>query len=153
MSGFNFRLQTLLDLKLRLEDNLKNELGKAIKNLEEQKELLCRQENKLDEQISHAREEASKGITVAKLREYNMYMSFLKQQIQMSEENVKNARKTADKYRERLARALQERRALEKLKERKYEEFLKEQLKHEQVLNDEITSYKFIGEQDAESAR
>ena len=44
MAKFDFKLQPLLNLK-SIEDNMKNELGKAIQKLEDEKNKLAQLEN------------------------------------------------------------------------------------------------------------
>ena len=142
MAKFKFKLQPILNLKFQIEDNLKNKLGKAMAELERQKLALSRMEHKKEQTIQEFREKSSRRITVRKLMEYNTYIAFLNEKIILQKENVNFARNNVDKIRGELIKAVQERKILDKLKEKKYELFLEEQLKDEQKLNDEIVSYR-----------
>lgn len=143
MPKFNFKLQPMLNLKMQLEDQLKNELGKATQKLEFEKNRLSHIENEREEQINRINTESSQGITIEKLKEYGVYISYLKARIEAQKENVNYAHKIVDKYREELIKAVQERDMLEKLKEKKFQEYMLEMNREEQKLNDEIISYNF----------
>ncbi|MCX8147511.1 MAG: flagellar export protein FliJ [Candidatus Woesearchaeota archaeon] len=150
MAKFIFKLQSLLNVKMQMEDNLKNELGKATQKLENEKERLRQIENERIECINQVSGESSRGIMVGKLKEYSAFISFLKEKAELQKENINYAQNVVDKYREQLIKVVQEKEMLEKLKEKKFKEYLKEQFKEEQKINDEITSYKYnktLGEQ------
>lgn len=141
MAKFNFKLQTLLNVKSQQEDNLKNELGKAIQKLEKEKAKLSRLESEKDSYISEFNKKSRKT-TVDKLIQFNGYISFLTEKIKLQKENVNYALQNVDKIREELIKTDREREILDKLKEKKYEIFRQEQLREEQVLNDEIINFR-----------
>ncbi|MCX7841529.1 MAG: flagellar export protein FliJ [Clostridia bacterium] len=143
MPRFAFKFQSILDLKLQIEESLKNELGKSVQKLEQEKEKLSTIEAERDNQIENFNEKSSKGMLVEKLRDHNAYISYLKERIERQKENVNLAQNIVDKNREKLIKAMQEREMLDKLKEKKYKEYLKEQLKLENKANDEIVSFKY----------
>ena len=149
MAKFNFRLQTLLNLKSQQEDNLKNELAKATRKLEKEKAILRSLE---DEEVKLIREfnEKSKKSTVEKLIKFNQYLSFLNSKIKQQKENVNCAARNVDKVRDELIRIVKERKILDNLKDRKHEQFMLEQKKEDQRLNDEIVSYKHKGKDTGE---
>lgn len=150
MAKFVFKFQPILDLKIQMEDSLKNELGKAIHKLEHEKDVLKSIESEREEAINQFNEKSSRGIVVEKLKEYNNYISFLMVRINQQKENVKDAQKNVDKYREQLIKAVQEREMLDKLKEKKLQEYMKEQHQLEQKLIDEVVSYKYAAKSDTE---
>ena len=140
MAQFSFRLQSVLKVKIQQEDNLKNELGKAIRKLESEKLKLARLKTALDDLVAEFNEKTKKT-TVHKLIEYNEYLSLLTSKIKFQKENVNCAALNVDKIREELVKAVKERKILDKFKEKKLEEYLLEQKKLEQKTNDEIVSY------------
>lgn len=152
MAKFTFKLQPLLNVKLQMEDNLKNELGKAVRRLENEKDILKGIEYEREDYINQINSKSSGGILVEKLKEYSRYVSHLREKIALQKENVNLAQLNVDNYREQLIKVVQEREMLEKLKESKYQEFLKEQLKEEQRINDGVISFsyntKLTGEKD-----
>lgn len=144
MAKFSFKLQSLLNVKIQQEDNLKNEMGKAVQKLEREKERLLQLEEEKEGYISELKGNVTKKITVDKIRKYTVYISFISDKIKAQKDNVNFAQKYVDKIREELVKMLKERQILEKFKEKKYEHFLQEQIKEEQKINDEITSYKYM---------
>lgn len=141
MAKFNFKLQALLNVKTQQEDNIKNELGKAIQKLEKEKAELRRLESEIEANISEFNKKSRKT-TVEKLISFNGYISFLNDKIKLQKENVNYASQNVDKVREELIKIDKEREILDRLKENRYEIFQKELLKEEQRLNDEIVSFK-----------
>lgn len=141
MAKFSFRLQPVLNIKSQREDQLKNELGKAIRRLEDEKRKLRELEDELNRLSAKFNEKARKA-TVKKLIEYKEYLSLLVPKIRSQKENVNCAALNVDKVREDLLKAVKERQILEKLKEKKKEAFLLEEKELEQKINDEIVSFK-----------
>ena len=76
------------------------------------------------------------------LIKFKNYISLLTTKIMQQKENINLAAYNVDKVREELIKIVKEREILDKLKEKKYEAYLQEQLKAEQRLNDEIISYR-----------
>ncbi len=140
MASFSFRLQPVLNIRIQTEDNLKNELGKAIQLLEAEKRKHSELESELDGLVNEFNKKTKKT-TVRKLIEVKEYLSLLDSKIKRQKENVNSAMLNVDKIREELVKAVKDRKILEKLRDRKYEEYLLEQKRLEQKTNDEIVSY------------
>lgn len=143
MSKFTFRLQSVLNLKMQVEDSLENELSKAIRRLEEEKGILATIEIEMDSRIQDVNRQSVHGIAVEKLREFNSYLSLLRKKSLLQKENINNAEQNVDKYREELLKVSQQRQMFEKLKEKTHREFLQEENKLEQRLIDERISYNY----------
>lgn len=143
MGKFVFKLQAVLNLKKQIESNLKNELGKAVQELERQKKKLKDIELKRAAYYQEINAKSSSGVSVGKLKEFSSYISLLNEKIEYQKNNVKCAQKSVDKYREQLIVAVQERKMMEKLREKKFEEFMKEQQRDEQKIIDEIASFNY----------
>ncbi len=143
MQKFGFRLESVLNLKTQIEDNAKNSLARAARELEFQKECLNDMEALKENSMNTLSSAVDQGIPVYQVKNYNSFFSLMKNKISNQKVNVNNAQNDVDINREALVKAMQERKILEKLKEKKYEEFLKEQNKSEQLLIDELNSYKF----------
>jgi flagellar FliJ protein len=143
MHKFAFRLESVLNLKTQMEDNAKNNLARATKELENQKVCLEELKNVNDVSMSSLTEEVDEGIPVYRVQFYNNYLSLMKDKIANQKENVNIAERNVDTNREYLIKAMQERKVLEKLKEKKYKEYAKEQIKEEQLGIDELNSFNF----------
>lgn len=142
MAGFKFRLQTLLKLKEQFEKNAKNELGVAIMKLEEEKSKLRVIEDNIDITTNDFKEACSGVIRPEKIKELKTYLEHLQHERDKQKENVKRQQKNVDIIRERLVEIMRERKVLENLKEKDFQEYLKEEAKKEQQQVDELVSYK-----------
>ncbi len=141
MATFSFKLQPVLNVRIQQEDNLKNELGKAVQNLEAEKHRLQLLENALSNLVDEFNEKTKKA-TVHSLIEFNGYLSVLNAKIKLQKENVNIAAQNVDNVREELVKAVKERQIIDKYREKKLEEYAQEQKRLEQRTNDEIVSYK-----------
>jgi flagellar FliJ protein len=142
MAKFIFKLQSILNLSKQKEDSLKNELANAMRRLEAEKRKLASLEYTLDETVREFNEKTKKT-TVHELIEFNEYLSILNSRIKAQKENVNNAAQYVDKVREELVKAMKDRKIMDKLKDKQFEEFLLEQKQLEQKTNDEIVSYNY----------
>jgi len=132
----------MLNLKSQIEEGLKNELGKAIKILEAERNVLLQIEAEQDDCIKQINSQSRRGVIVRKLCDYSAYISLLKKRLEIQKENINLAQQNVDKVREDLVEVVQQRKMLEKLKDKKYQEYMQEQLRQEQKMNDEIVSFK-----------
>lgn len=143
MSNWNFRFQTILNLKALQEENLEKEL----KNLFFQKEQLIRQINSIQE-ILLKNEQATllkltQGLRPSELQVYDQYNMALKSQINEINAQVDQIEEKIDAVRQKLVEKMKERKMFDRLKEKDLEAFLKE-LKHkEQVQFDELATVRF----------
>lgn len=142
MPKFTFRLQPVLNIRNQQEENLKNEMGKAIQKLEAEKQKLHSLEDK-ESQIVDEFNKKTKKTTVKSLLQFNDYIGFLKSEIMTQKENVNKAAVNVDKVREELIKAVKNRKIMDKLKEKKKEEYVQEEKKLEHKANDEIVSYDY----------
>lgn len=142
MAKFKFKLQSFLGVKQKIEDQKKNEYGKALNVLkqEEQKkiELLNQHSNTLNEM----RNKISKGIKPTQLQQYNNFIAYTLEQIQLQETVIQKAKAMAENKRQELVDAMKSRKMLETLKDHEYEDYLKEEKKAEQKILDEIASFR-----------
>lgn len=142
MGKFVFSLQSLYNVKCQMEETIKNKLGKAVQELEYQKNCLHRLEKSKAACIEELIEKSKMKVSTNIAKTYNTYISQLNAKISHQKENVKFAEINVDKVREQLIKVSQEKSMLEKLREKKYKEFLQENIRLEQKTMDEITSFK-----------
>lgn len=142
MAKFQFPFLTLLNVRTKLADKCKNELGQAIQELERRKKTFFEIEKGMKEFADRLRKNTLKPITIRKIREYGEYMSYLKKRHEMQKVNVKNAALNVDSIREELLELEKKREMLERLRNRKLEEFMHKQLKDEQKTVDETINFK-----------
>lgn len=143
MAKFRFRLQSYLGVKEKLEDQKKQEYGKALQKVDEEEMKKKKLEAELSDCILSLRQEIEKGIHPQEMVSRKRYISFVEKQIIKQEAEIKKARAFAESKRIELLAAVKQRKMVATLKEKKYEEYLEEELKTEQKIVDEIVSYKY----------
>lgn len=143
--AFNFKFQSILNLKIRIEDQKKSKYGEANEELKRQRDKLNVLLEEREHQYNLMREKGKEGLTPKDLIVYNNYMERLKKSIEIQTTIVKKAEKDVEKARLELVEAAKQRKMFETLKEKKLEEYWEEYYKKEQAQLDEIVSYKYNG--------
>lgn len=142
MAVYKFRLQKLLNYKVSVEEEKKNELNKASKRLEEEKNRLFSIKRKLNEMNSTFHEKTSQGMTVNELKLLANYIDYYKRSIKEQKVKIKMAEDYLSICRGELIKATQEKKMVEKLKEIDYEKYLYEEQKKEEKMVDDLVSFK-----------
>ena len=143
--AFVFRFQSILDVKIRLEDLKKAKFGEANEELKIQTDKLTVLVNEQKFQYDTMKEKNKKGVTPKDFIVYHNYMERLKQAIEIQKQMVERAKHAVENARRELVEAAKERKKFETLKEKKLEEYWEEYYKKEQLALDEIVSYKYNG--------
>lgn len=142
MAKFNFKLQSLLNVKEQIENEVKNELGLVTKKLNIEKELLNKKINEKKMYFDDFKHE-SLGITnIEQIIIQNEYLERLNKRINKQKEIVIQCEKSVNQVRNKLIKASQEKEVLIKLKEKEFEEFKYNIQSEEQKKYDEYSSYK-----------
>lgn len=143
MAKFIYRMQNILDIKLKLEEAAKQEYANArhALNVEEDK-LAALHKRKEEYHLIYL--EALKGkLDLLEISECENAMDVMDDLILAQEENVRKASKELEKARQKLNTVMQERKMHEKLKEQKFDEFVTELNAQESKETDEVASYQF----------
>lgn len=143
MPRFRYRMQSILDIKLKLEEQARNEYAQAQLRLNEEldkKQALLARLAGYEEESRHLREST---LNVRELNENRNAISVIEEYIRIQELEVKKARKALEEKREALSRVMQERKMHEKLKEKALEEYLEEEKLGESKSVDELTSFTY----------
>lgn len=143
MARFIYRMQSILDVKSKLEETAKQEFSH--KQL-----LLVKEEEKLAELIKskeHYEEEAVRlrtgSLDFLKIQENQNALNHLELEIKKQRERIRERQKEVEEAREKLAELMKERKAQEILKEKAFEQFLQDEKNAESKEVDELTSYTF----------
>ncbi len=142
MAVFRYRMQNVLNVKEKMEDQAKAEFAEAmaVLNAEEEKlQALIDRREWYEEEGRRMRREA---IDVSDLRDNTRALDNLKEQVEAQRENVARAQAGVDIARNNLNVAMQERKIQEKLKENAFEEFVHELNAAESKEIDELVSYR-----------
>jgi len=142
MAKFKFRLQGLLNVKEKIEDRKRQEYGLAVAQVEREKQKKQDILDKKEAMIVEFRQCIDKIIKAGSHDSYNNFIEFLKEEVTRQEKVILEAQKKVEMKRQELVDAMRERKTLEKLSERQYEEFLLGQKLAEQKIVDEIVSYR-----------
>lgn len=142
MAAYKFRLQKLLDYKTSMEQEKKNELGIALKRLEEEKNRLLEHKRRLNEMNSTFQEKTFQGVAVNELKILANYIDYYKRSIKEQRTKIKMAEDYLSICREELIKATQEKKMIEKLRETDYSKYLYDEQKKEEKLVDDLVSFK-----------
>lgn len=142
MAAYKFKLQKLLDYKISMEEEKKNELGLAVKRLEEEKSRLQELKHEQDEMQRTFKEKTSMGVAVNELKLLANYIDYYKRSIKEQKTRIKMAEDYLSCCRESLIKATQEKKMMEKLKEADYGKYLHNEQKKEERLVDDLVSFK-----------
>lgn len=127
MAKFVFTMHSVYDLKVAEERKMKLELASAIENvrtLESEKAAL---EDTVSRTIQKMNASSAKGMTAGEYQNYYSFLDLTRENIEKTVEKIKNAQHIADKKQEQLNQIYKDKKALEKLSEEQYKEFLKEE--------------------------
>lgn len=143
MTRFTFRLESILSIKVKLEEQARMEFAAAKMRLnEEEDKLLALKERK------EAYEDELKKLYIGKIdvRMINstaQAIEVMESQIKIQGFAVKRAEKQVELATNKLNTVMQERKSMEKLKENKFAEYMREYNEEESKQTDELISYQY----------
>ena len=142
MARFRYRMQNILNIKLKLEDQEKN-FARARNRLTEEEEILKGYQEKRDYIAREGVRMRTEKIDLLKIKENTALASYYDDQIRSQKVKVATAQKNLETARIRMQNAITERKIHEKLRENAFEKFVKEEAMNEAKEIDELTSYKY----------
>lgn len=143
MAKFVYRMQSILDIKLKMENQAKIAYGIANKKLQEEQDKLRIILERRAAYEAEAKKLVSGTIDVRKIRENKQAIDVMKSQQRAQMMNVHVAEKNVEAARKHLNEIMTERKAHEKLKEHKFEEFKQEIQYAENKEIDQLVSYSY----------
>lgn len=143
MKGFKFRLQSILSLKEKFEQQAKIILSVENKKLNEEKKRLDGLFNSKEETLKKMQESFSGTIDIVSLDLHRNYSLKIDDMIKEQKVVIEKQLEVVVVAREKLAIIVKERKALEKLKEKEVEAFKREMQLAEDKQVDELVTYKF----------
>lgn len=144
MSKFIYRMQNILEIKDKLEQQAKNDFAAAhLKVMEEQEKLeFCL--NKRGRLEEAGRELLlSDRLSLPDIEENKKLVAHAQEQVRAQTIQVRMAQKKLEEQRIRMQKAMQERKTQEILKEKAFEVFMQEEKAAEGKAIDELTSYTY----------
>lgn len=143
MAKFIYRLQNVLDVKLKMEDQAKAVFGTAMAKLNEEEEKLEALIARREFYENEGRQARENVLNIMDMRDNTRALENLKEQIEQQELEVDRAARSVEIARAKLTEAVQERKIQEKLKENSFEEFKREINAAESKEIDELVSYTY----------
>lgn len=140
MKKFTFGLDTVLDYKNQILSNLKLEHGKIIAELNQQESILEELKQKYLGYVNEFNEKKLSGITIIEARAFEMYIKQVDDQMKFQMQKIAQIRKLEEKKRQEVIEARKEAAAIEKLKEKKIEQYNKDVKKSEELFIEEFVS-------------
>lgn len=143
MARFRYSMQSILNIKLKMETQAKQEFSAARAALDEEEERL---QGLYDRKAGY--EEAAavllKGrLNLREIEENKMAVLCMDNYIMDQQVRVEKAEKVLEQARERLTEVMMERKTHETLKEKAFQQFLMDEKRQEGKEIDELTSYTY----------
>lgn len=143
MAKFIFKLESILSIKTKLEDQAKAEYGIEVMKLREEEHklsLLERRKSGFEQQLFEALNDRLVVLVIKRLEDS---VENLKYNIKLQIAVIKRQEEMVARAREKLDNAMKERKIYEKLKEKAFEEFKAEINAQEQKEIDQLVSFRF----------
>ena len=150
MAKFRYSMQSILNIKMKMETQAKQEFSAAKQEFSTARAALDEEEERLQALYDRKSGYEETGMKLLcgtlKLREINenkMAIRCMEDYIDKQRISVNMAEEKLERARERLAGVRMERKTHEKLKEKSFEQFLMDEKKQESKEVDELTSYTY----------
>ncbi len=143
MAKFRYRLQNVLNIKLKMEDMAKQEFSTAKMLLDEEEEKLYGLQARKKEYEQLARALLNGVLNVREIETNQNAILTMDGYIAEQHLQVENARRKLENARERMKVAMQERKTQETLREKAFDAFVREENRAESKVIDELTSYTY----------
>ena len=143
MARFRYKMQNILSIKEKMETQAKQHFGEAKRVLDLEEEALNALYLKKDEIERHAVEVLSGDLDMHEIEDSQMSRIICDQKISEQKVRVSRAGDELERARAELEEAVKERKTHEKLKEKQFDEFVREENRAESKTIDELTTYTY----------
>lgn len=141
MAKFKYRMQNVLRVKEKIEEQVKQEFSMAQNAYREEEEKLEALHERKNRYLIEGQELRKKTLHVREIQENKAALIQMDLYINEQIDVLEKAKKVLDEAQERLVVAMQERKTHEILKEAEFEEYKKEERAKESMEIDELVSY------------
>ncbi|WDC83936.1 flagellar export protein FliJ [Caloramator sp. mosi_1] len=132
--NYKFRLEKLLDLKIKAEDSLKVQMSECLNKIKAKKEQI----QIIKDKITFSKNNTFNSCYSYDLKNYISYINLLESKLIEEQNKLNILEQELENIKEQLMNATKERKVLENLKEKSYDEFLFEIRKSENKVIDEM---------------
>ncbi len=143
MAKFIYRMQSILDIKVKLETQAKMQFASAKHALDLEEEKLEILISRKEAYFEEGRSLRNNSLNVKQLKDNKTALQTMDIFIEEQKGQIRIAEEKLEKARIRLQEVMQERKIQEKLREKSFEDFLMEENHRESKEVDELTSYTY----------
>ncbi|MFG6394774.1 MAG: flagellar export protein FliJ [Lachnospiraceae bacterium] len=143
MAKFIFKMESILSIKAKLEDQAKAEYGMEMMRLREEEHKLVLLENRRRGFEQQLLEAVNGRLVILSIRRLEDSVENLKYNIKLQIVVIRQQEERVAKARAKLDNAMKERKIYEKLKEKAFEQFKAELNAQEQKEIDQLVSFRF----------
>lgn len=152
MARFRYSMQNILNIKMKMETQAKQEFSSARAALDEEEKRLQLLSDRKRGYEERAADLLAGTLNLRDIEENRAAIRCMEDYIARQRINVDRAEKNLEKAREKLTEVRMERKTHEILKEKAFQEFLMEEKRQESKEIDQLTSYTYGQRRSAESA-
>lgn len=143
MAKFQYRMQSILNIKLKMEEQAKMQFAQAQVKVNEEEAKLLNLQNRKSAYEQSLKELLQKKLDLLKIEELQNAVMRMEEYIVVQKQEVDKAYRVLEKERQKLTEVMIERKSHEKLKENAFEQFLQDLNSAEGKEVDELTSYTY----------
>ena len=143
MAKFVYRMQSRLDIQYQLESQAKMEFGRAQMRLNQEEDKLQVLIDRKAAYLEEGRRMRNDRLHIMDLKDNRNAMLIMDDMIETQRGQVALAQKAVDEARRRLQEVMQQRKMHEKLREKAFATFVREENAAEHKAVDELTSYTY----------
>ena len=140
---FKFKLQSVLDYRLNIEEKILNEFSELKRKLDEQKALLEALVSEREGRVADLRNMRSATIKADDIASILAYVEHLHEREKQQEEVIRQTGEAVEEKRKYLVEAVKNRKVMENLKDRHEQDYIKDFNETEQKNSDEMSVLKF----------
>ena len=143
MAKFQYRMQSILNIKLKMEEQAKMQFAQAQAKLNEEEDKLQALKDRKGMYEAELKRLLLEKLDLLKIEEMQNAVMRMEEFIVLQQREVDKASRALEREREKLTEVMVERKSHEKLKENAFEQFMQELNSAEGKEIDELTSYTY----------
>lgn len=139
--AFKFRLQKILNLKEKAEENKKNEISVILREISNKEMQIENLNIERDEEIQNKERLNREGCIVNQIIDVNNFISYIDQSIEIATDELGALEAKLKQKQDEYLEVRKEKKSFEKLKEKDYEKYKVKLAKEEEKVVDQIVTF------------
>ncbi len=140
MAKFKFSLKSVEKYRNIALDEVKAKYAKAVSDINKQNDIILKLKQELSSVNQELNDKNRQGITILEHQGYKVYIKILENNIKNEEEKLLGLQKIEQRRRKELIAAKTDVMSIEKIREKRFEEYVKEETKKEELGIEEFVS-------------